>query len=111
MRRPRPLDEALAHTGHDETWGTAVTVVLAAIGLLVLGAWRLYRLGVVARPLTTTEGRLRPEPKTFARNRLGLWRRLAGATTLTFVVQENLEHQHAGLGLPREVEIESRRLG
>jgi len=95
------FDEALAHTGHDGTWGTAVAVVLAAaLGLLGLGAWRLYRLGVVARSLTATEGRLRPEPKAFARQLVGLWLRLAGATTLLFVVQENLEHQHAGLELP-----------
>jgi hypothetical protein len=95
------FDEALAHTGHDETWGTAVAVVLtAAFMLLGLGAWRLYRLGIVARSLTTTDGSLRPEPRDFARRLVGLWLRLAGATTLVFVVQENLEHRHAGLGLP-----------
>ena len=31
---------------------------------------------------------------------MALWLRLAGATTLLFVVQENLEHQHVGEGLP-----------
>jgi len=102
------LDEALAHTGHDGTWGTAVAVVLAAaFGLLGIGALRLYRLGVVARSLTASEGSLRPAPKVFARSLAGLWLRLAGATTLIFVVQENLEHQHAGLGPPGLSVLES----
>src|SRR4029077_7790044 len=44
------FDEALAHTGHDGTWGTAVAVVLTGAFVLVgLGTWRLHRLGVVAR--------------------------------------------------------------
>jgi hypothetical protein len=95
------FDEALAHTGHDGSWGTAVAVVLAAaFGLAGLGVWRLYRLGIAVRSMGMTEGSLRPEPKDFARRLVGPWLRLAGATTFIFVVQENLEHQHAGLGLP-----------
>ena len=94
-------DEALAHSGHDGAWGTAVAVVLAAaLGLVGLGTWRLHRLGVVARALAATEGGLRPGPSGFARCLVGLWVRLVGATTLLFVIQENLEHQHAGKGLP-----------
>jgi hypothetical protein len=94
-------EEALAHSGHDGTWGTAVAVVLAAaIGLLGLGAWRLYRLGVIARALGATEGGLRPRPSGFVQRLVGLWVRLATATTLLFVVQENLERQHVGEGLP-----------
>lgn len=93
--------DALADTGHGGTWGTAVAVVLAAaFGLLALGAWRLYRLGIVVRSLATTEGSLRPAPRDFAGRLVGLWLRLTGATTLVFVIQENLEHQHAGLGQP-----------
>jgi hypothetical protein len=102
------FDEALAHTGHDGTWGTAVAVVVtAAFGLVGLGAWRLYRLGVVAGSLTTTEESLHPEPIVFARRLVGLWLRLAATTTLIFVVLENLEHQHAGLGLPGLSVLES----
>jgi hypothetical protein len=94
-------DEALAHSGHDGAWGTAVAVVLAAaIGLLGLGAWRLHRLGVVARGLAARKRDLRPGPGGFARRLAWLWSFLAGSTTLLFVLQENLEHQHAGQALP-----------
>jgi hypothetical protein len=94
-------DEALAHSGHDGTWGTAVAVVLAAaLGLVGLGTWRLHRLGVVARALAATQGGLRPGPNGFARCLVGLWVRLVGVTTLLFVIQENLEHQRVGEGLP-----------
>ena len=95
------FEEALAHTGHGETWGTAVAVVLsAAAGLVGLGAWRLYRLGLVVRSGARTAGSLHPAPRDVARRLFVLWLRLAAATTLVFVVQENLEHQAAGLGLP-----------
>jgi hypothetical protein len=94
-------DEALAHSGHDGTWGTAVAVVLAAaFGLLGLGSWRLYRLGVIARGLGASEGGLRPGPSGFVRRLVGLWVRLTIATTMLFVIQENLEHHHVGEGLP-----------
>jgi hypothetical protein len=94
-------EEALAHSGHDGTWGVAVVVVLAAaFGVIGLGTWRLYRLGVIARGRAASEGGLRPGPSGFARHLAGLWVRLAGATTLLFIVQENLEHQHVGEGLP-----------
>jgi hypothetical protein len=93
--------EALAHSGHDGTWGVAVVIVLAAaLGLIGLGTWRLYRLGVVARARAASEGGLRPGPGGFAWRLVGLWVRLAGPTTLLFIIQENLEHQHVGEGLP-----------
>lgn len=94
-------DEALAHSGHDGAWGTAVAVVLAAaIGLLGLGAWQVHRLGVIARDLAVRKGDLRPGPGGFARRLARLWSSLAGSTTLLFVLQENLEHRHAGQALP-----------
>jgi hypothetical protein len=94
-------EEALAHSGHDGTWGVAVVVVLAAaFGVIGLGTWRLYRLGVIARGRAASEGGLRPGPSGFARHLAGLWVRLGGATTLLFIVQENFEHQHVGEGLP-----------
>jgi len=95
------FDEALTRTGHGGTWGTAVAVVLAAaLGVFGLGAWRLYRLGIVVRSLDKAAGSLRPVPRDVGRRLVGLWLRLALATTLVFVVQENLEHQVAGLGVP-----------
>ena len=94
-------EEALAHSGHDGTWGVAVVIVLAAaLGLVGLGTWRLYRLGVVARARAADDSGLRPGPNGFVRSLVGLWVRLAGATTVLFVIQENLEHQHGGGGLP-----------
>jgi hypothetical protein len=94
-------DEALAHSGHDATWSTAVAVVLAAgFGLLGLAIWRLYRLGLIARTDAPTEGRLDPGPGDFGGRLAGLWLRLAGATTLLYVVQENIEHQRVGEALP-----------
>jgi hypothetical protein len=94
-------DEALAHSGHAGAWGTAVAVVLAgALGLFGLGAWRLYRLGVLARTLAASEGGLRPGSSGFVRRLVLLWVLVAAATTLLFVIQENLEHQHAGGGMP-----------
>jgi hypothetical protein len=94
-------EEALAHSGHDGTWGTAVAVALAAaFGLLGLGTWRLYRLGVVVRRLGGSEGVLDPGPRIFMRRLVGLWGRLAIATTLLFVLQENIEHRHVGEALP-----------
>jgi hypothetical protein len=93
-------DEALAHSGHDGTWRTSVAVVLAAaFALLGLGTWRLHRLGVVARALGASEGGLRG-PNGFVRRLVELWVRLATATTVLFVLQENLEHQRVGGGLP-----------
>jgi hypothetical protein len=95
------FDEALAHSGHDGAWGTAVIAVLsAALTLTVLAAWRLYRLGIVARSLSAGEGGLRPAPTGFARQLLRLWIRLTAATTVLFVIQENLEHGHIGESLP-----------
>ena len=94
-------DEALAHSGHDGTWGAAVAGVLAGgAGLLVLGTWRLYRLGLVARTLAPTEGRLAPNIGGFGRGLAWLWLRLVSATAPLFVLQENLEHLKSGEGLP-----------
>lgn len=94
-------DEALAQSGHGGTWGTAVGVVLSAgICSVLLGAWRLYRLDVVARAIGPTAERYAPSTVSFSRRLVGLWWRVGAATTLLFVVQENLEHQRIGEGLP-----------
>jgi hypothetical protein len=94
-------DEALAHSGHDGAWGTAVVVIIAAaIGLLGLGTWRLVGLGLLARRLPAGHVDLRSGLSGFGRRMAGLWLRLAGSTTVLFVIQENLERQHAGQALP-----------
>ncbi len=93
--------EALAHSGHDGAWGTAVAIVFpATIGLLCLGTWRLYRLGVIARTRSDNESGLQPGLKGFVRRLIALWASLTGATTVLFVLQENLEHQRVGQALP-----------
>ncbi len=94
-------DEALAHSGHDGAWGTAVAVVLAAAcGLAGLGIWRLHRLAVDARSGAPGGGSLRPALLVFALALCVDWARLLAATSVLFVVQENLEHHHAGEPLP-----------
>ncbi len=95
-------DDALARSGHDGSWTMAVLVVLAAaIGLLGLATWRLYRLGVVARAVVppTDRGRA-PIAAEFGWPLVRLWWRLCAATTLLFVLQENLEHLRIGEALP-----------
>jgi hypothetical protein len=95
------FDEALAHSGHDGTWATAVVVVLAAgIAFFGLATWRLYRLGVVARAIIPADGGRPPSASGIGWRIVGLWWRLFAATTLLFVVQENLEHQRIGEALP-----------
>ena len=94
-------DEALAHSGHDGSWASAVVVVLAAgIGLFGLATWRLYRLGGIARAVAPASGHVPPSASAFGWRLVGLWWRLYAATTLLFVIQENLEHQRIGEALP-----------
>lgn len=93
-------DEALAHSGHDGSWGTAVAIVLTGgICLFLLAGWRLYRLGVIARAIVPAAGHA-PGGVGLGRRFVGLWWRLSAASTLLFVVQENVEHQRVGEGLP-----------
>jgi hypothetical protein len=95
------FEEALAHSGHDGAWGTAVAVVLSsALSLLGLGTWRLYRLGVIARSHGASEGNLQPAPSGFGGRLVRSWISLTSATALLFVIQENLERQHMGEPLP-----------
>jgi hypothetical protein len=94
-------DDALANSGHDGSWAMAVLVVLAAgIGAFGLAAWRLYRLGLVARATAPAAGPFRPSASGFGWRLFGLWWRVCAATTLLFVIQENLEHQRIGEALP-----------
>ena len=94
-------DEALAQSGHDGSWATAVAVVLAAgIGLFGLATWQLYRLGVVARSIDPAAVRRSSSASGLAWRLLGLWWRLYATTTFLFVIQENVEHQRIGEALP-----------
>ncbi len=94
-------DDALARSGHDGSWAMAVVVVLAAgIGLFGVAAWQLHRLGVIARAIIPAAGPLTPSASGFGWRLVGLWWRLVAATTLLFVIQENVEHQRIGEALP-----------
>jgi hypothetical protein len=92
--------DALDRTGHDASWNTTVLVVLA-VGVILLAAAcrRLRSLGTLAlaldRQAVPAIGR-----KGFLQRLRELWLRLAVFTTILFVLQENLEHQHAGEALP-----------
>jgi hypothetical protein len=94
-------EEALAHSGHSDAWGTAVSVVLAAgSGLLGLAVWRLHRLGLLARDLAGEPTRFEPATRDRIIGLVSLWLRLTVSTAVPFVIQENLEHQQLGAGLP-----------
>jgi len=91
----------LARTGHDARWETTVAIVAAtAVVMLAVSLWQLHRLGVVARQLRVDEGGLSPHARAFARDILGLWGRLALASTVLFAIQENVEHASAHEALP-----------
>lgn len=92
--------DALSRTGHDDAWGTAVLVVLGlGVLLLVSATWRLHALGVLARGSALRA--YQPPATGELAGYLGrLWLRLTLATTLWFVVQENLEHLRIGEHLP-----------
>jgi hypothetical protein len=94
-------EDALALSGHDGAWTAAVAVVLlAGVGLSLLAAWRLHRLGVLARTLVPTAARHDAIADGFGGRLVGLWWRLSATTTLLFVVQENVEHLRMGEAAP-----------
>lgn len=95
-------NEALVHAGHGETWSAAVmTSLTLAIGLLVFGAFRLARLGLLVRRRGASErsdgGPLGPRPL------LRAWLRVAPRTAvlsvLLLTIQENLERAAIGQGM------------
>jgi hypothetical protein len=93
--------DALVQTGHGSAWETAVGVVVAAgFGLLIVAAWRLHRLGLLARDLGARTGRLEPATGRRVTALVWLWLRLTASTAVLFAIQENLEHQAAGAALP-----------
>jgi hypothetical protein len=92
--------DALVHTGHDYGWSAAVFTILAGgMGTVIVGLWQLRRLSAMARP--GGEHASRPlSINGFIRRWLRLTMRLATATALLFVLQENGEQLHIGESLP-----------
>jgi hypothetical protein len=92
---------ALVRTGHGNRWDETVRVVLAAEILLAAAATLrlayLYRLVRRLSPGSVTGGL---PVRGYVRALLPLWIGLFATSTLLFVLQENLEHWSAGLGLP-----------
>lgn len=100
--------EALAHSGHGETWASAVTASLALTAALVIaGTVRLAHLGVLLRGVDAAAIRAsarRPagslEVRGLARIWLRIAPRLAFLTVLLLSLQENLERSSLGTPLP-----------
>ncbi len=92
--------EALAHTGHDHGWTSAVvTVLVAGLVCLVAGLWQLRRLSLLAR-LAGDRAADPPSRASFGRRWLRLAVGIAMATIILFVAQENVEHLGIGEPLP-----------
>jgi hypothetical protein len=94
--------EALIHSGHGDAWTAAATSSLVLAGVLVvLGALRLGRLGLLLR----RQGEPDPMPRVLeGRPLLSVWLPLAArtmvVTLLLLTIQENLEHAASGLAVP-----------
>ena len=91
--------EALVHTGHGESWSTAVGTILAiATALVLAGVVRLAQLGILVRAAGSSVGALD------LRQLLRLWLRVAPRIALVSVVlltvQENLERSSIGGSMP-----------
>jgi hypothetical protein len=91
---------ALARTGHDSHWETAVLTVIAAGLLLGLVAtarliW-LIRFVTRVRVETSARSNLAPVPRLLAFT----WARLFVVSIFLFILQENYERASVGLGLP-----------
>jgi hypothetical protein len=100
--------EALVHSGHGETWSSAVATTLALAAVLVLaGVVRLVHLGILVRRADAI-GMAAPAPAPGSTLELGtlarLWLRAAPRIALVSVVlltiQENLERSSLGRGAP-----------
>lgn len=92
--------EAIGVATHEQVWlPFAVTVVLAAIALLLVGCRELRRLGRAARHIES-DGHPHHEVTAYLRTAARLWLRLAVATLIVYAAQENLEHWLVGLPIP-----------
>lgn len=91
--------EALVHSGHGETWSTAVTTILAIATVLVLaGLVRLAQLGLLVRAAGAGTGAL--DLRQLLRLWLRVGPRIALASVVLLTVQENLERSSIGRWTP-----------
>lgn len=91
---------ALARSGHDPRWETAVlTVVTAGLLLAVAATTRLIWLVRLARQLRP-DGSARPNLAPVPRLLALAWGRLFFVSLLLFMLQENYERVSVGLALP-----------
>lgn len=91
--------EALVHTGHGETWSTAVGTILAmATALLLAGLVRLAQLRILVRAAGSSAGTL--ERRQLLRLWLHVAPRIALVSVVLLTVQENLERSSIGGSLP-----------
>jgi hypothetical protein len=91
--------EALAHTGHGETWSTAVGTILAiAAALVVAGAIRLMQLGILVRAAGASASTV--DPHQLVRLWLRVAPRIAIVSVALLTVQENLERSTIGGSMP-----------
>jgi hypothetical protein len=101
--------EALVHSGHGETWSSAVATILAIAAVLVLaGVVRLAQLGILVRAASadaaSPAGMGSSAGALDLRQLLRLWLRVASRIALVGVVlltvQENLERSSTGGSMP-----------
>jgi len=101
--------EALVHTGHGESWSTAVGTILAiATALVLAGVVRLAQLGILARAASaraaSSSGASSSTNAPDLRQLLRLWLRVGPRIALVSVVlltiQENLERSAIGGSMP-----------
>ena len=101
--------EALVHTGHGESWSTAVGTILAiATALVLAGVVRLAQLGILARAASaraaSSSGASSSTNAPDLRQLLRLWLRVGPRIALVSVVlltvQENLERSSIGGSMP-----------
>jgi len=95
--------EALAHSGHGETWSTAVgTILVIATALVLAGLVRLAQLGILVR--AASSGAASTAGALDLRQLLRLWLRVAPRIALVSValltIQENLERSSIGGSIP-----------
>ena len=91
--------EALVHSGHGETWSTAVGTILAiAAALVMAGVVRLAQLGILIRAAGASKGAL--DLRQLLRLWLRLGPRIALVSVVLLTVQENLERSTIGGSMP-----------
>jgi hypothetical protein len=109
--------EALVHSGHGETWSSAVTTsLILGAGLAIMAIARLAWLGILVRrrheharsaeprrtpePRRTLELRRTLEPRLLLRIWLRTGSRLSALAIILLTAQENIERTAMGAGAP-----------